>query len=396
MNSKSVFFLVAIILFCAGIGLAQDSKALLDAYSRNFDKADIDAKLSLIKDAAALNNSELAPLFVKAIDFAVGTSEYGKNESKIRLISVLAVEQCVKYKFSDARTSVWKLFLMDVDSNVRMKTLSALAAIAQNDTAIIGSLNDWLSARINTPRSGKNTELNLILRCVQTLGELNDESSFPVLFKTLHTDFSQEISTACRQALVNMKGNFKTLLLALIKTGAIPEKLEALIITLDSNSLSDADKGEIAEVSLDTALRLGSVDVNELHNIRDLRARSNRALSARKWSKATPLVLRYFETTLADFEKGIAGKPELIDIIRSLGNMGTHEAAQRLVAYLDWLNAYTETKKVYDEQIVLETIESLGRLGDSAAFDNLMRVKFLNYNATIKTKTDDAIKKLKW
>ncbi|RPJ07961.1 MAG: hypothetical protein EHM28_05585 [Spirochaetaceae bacterium] len=76
--------------------------------------------------------------------------------------------------------------------------------------------------------------------------------------------------------------------------------------------------------------------------------------------------------------------------------MGNNEAAVRLSQYLDQLNAYTENRKVYDEQIVTAVVQSLGKLGDKFAFDYLMRVKFLNYSAAIKAEADAAINKIKW
>jgi hypothetical protein len=377
---------------------AQDNRALLDGYMKNFDKGNAEAKFRLIEDASALNNNALAPLFAHAIDFAVGTSERGKNESLIRQFSVISVEQCERYRYAAARTVIWKLFLMDADSNVRIKTLKALGTLGQGDQTVVRSLNDWLAAQISSYKAGDNQKPNpgVVLRCVLTLGELGDESSFPVVFNVMHVGFSQEIEAACRQVLVDMKGNFKPLLLDLVTNGTIREKRDALAVALDSAQMSDGDKGEIAEFAMDKALTTSSANQQDLQDLRDMRMRANKALGIRKWAKASPLILRYFENTLPEYDKGLANKTELLEIIRTLGSMGTHEAAQRLALYLDFLNVYTERKKVYDEQIVLDVIDSLGRLGDKVAFEYLMNVKFLNYSATIKTNADEAIKNLKW
>jgi hypothetical protein len=393
---KSVVVLLVLVL--AQTVFAQDAKALLDAYARNFDKGNADAKLRLIEDASALNNAALAPLFQKAIDFAVNTSERGKNESLIRQFSVISVEQCERYKYTDARAVIWKLFLMDVDSNVRLKTLKAIGVLAPKDKAIVKSLNDWLTNQISTYKAGGEPRPNIgvILRAVLTAGDLGDETSFPVVFNVMHVGFSQEIDGACRQVLAGMKGDYKPLLLDIIANGTIREKREALVVTLESNYLSDGDKGELSEAAMKKGLTTSSVEAQDVKDLRDIRARANKALGIRKWSKASPLILQHFENTLLEFDKGIANKTELLESIRTLGVMGTHEAAQRLALYLDFLNMYTDKKKVYDEQIVVEVIDSLGRLGDKVAFDYLMNVKFLNYSATVKTNADEAIKNLKW
>jgi hypothetical protein len=375
---------------------AQDSNVLLKGYLNNFEKGGPDAKLRLIEDAASLNNPDLAPLFRRAIEFAVFSSERDRNVSLVRQFSLIAVEQCERHRHTDARTAVWRFFLTDNDSNVRVKTLKALGILAKGDKRIVKSLNEWLADQISSYRAGRNPRRNVLLRCVVTLGELNDESSFPVVFNVLHAGLSQDIDAACRQVLSRMKGDFKPLLLARIEDGTIREKREALFVALHSAYLSDKDKGEVAEIAMKKALTTSSLRKQDLRDLREMRVRANRALGARNWSQASPLILEYFNRSVLEYDKGQAGQSELIEIIRTLGNMGTHQAAKRLSVYLDFLNTYTDRKKVYEEKIVLETVESLGRLGDKVAFDYLMNVKFLNYSVTIKTSADKAIKNLKW
>ncbi len=396
MNRKQLFCIVLVVLCCLQGLAAQEANALLQAYLRNFEKGGPDAKLRLIQDAADLDNPDLAPLFKRAVEFTVTTSERGKNVSLIRQFSLIAVEQCEKFKFEDARTVVWKLFLMDADSNVRMKTLKALGVIAQGDKLIAKSLNEWLAEQTQSYKPGRDARASLLIRCVMTLGELNDESSFPVVFNVLHAGISRDLDTVCRRVLSQMKGDFKPLLLDRIEVGAITIKRDALVVALESDFLTDKEKGEVAEIAMKKALTTSSRDKNDLLALREIKVRATQALDARSWSSATPLILEYFNQALPEYDKGLTGKTELLAIIHCLGNMNTHEAAQRLSVYLDFLNAYTDRTKVYDERIVLETVTSLGRLGDKVAFDYLMNVKFLNYSATIKTSADEAIKKLKW
>jgi hypothetical protein len=396
MKRKTISCIALCLSIMCVTAFAQDSKTLLDAYLKNFEKGGFEAKLRIIMDASALNNPDLAPLFMRAVEYAVSVTERGKNESLIRQCSLLATEQCERYQFADARTVVWKLFLMDQDSNVSMKTLKALGVIAKGDALIVKSLNEWLTDRVSTYKANKTLRINVIIRCVMTLGELNNESSFPVVFNVMHAGLSQEIDAICRQVLAQMKGDFKPLLLDLIANGSIREKREALAVALESAFLTDEVKGEIAESAMKKALSVSSLEKLDLKDLREMKARANRALGDRKQASATPLILEHFERSLPEYDRGLTDKGELLEIIRTLGNLGTHEAAQRLTIYLDFLNTFTDQKKVYDERIVLETIESLGRLGDKVAFDVLMNAKFLNYSATIKTNADEAIKSLKW
>ena len=76
--------------------------------------------------------------------------------------------------------------------------------------------------------------------------------------------------------------------------------------------------------------------------------------------------------------------------------MGTHEAAVRLTQYLVLLNSYTEKGQGYDEQIALAVVSNLGKLGDKAAFDDLIYATYLNYSAQVKKAARQALESLKW
>lgn len=396
MQKAKALLILSLGLMVISTIFGQDSQALLESYLRNFDKADLPTKLELIQDAAKRNNAALAPLFKYTIDFVVNKSSRGKNESILRQLCHIAVEQVEAFKYTEARWLVWQLFLAEADTNIKIKSLKALAVLASGDKIIIQNLNVWLANQISAFKAGQKPELSVILRCVLTLGELGDESSFVVIFNTIIASFTQEISDTAQKILIKLKGNFKELIVSIINTGSIREKKEILIIALAAESLNEKEKAEIAELALDDALRSSSVQQRELKDIREIRVLSNRALSTYKRKEATKLILQYFEVALVEYEKGLISKPDLLEIFRCLGNMEGAEAAQKLTDYLALLNLYTEQKKVYDEQIVIETINSLGRLGQKLAFDVLMNVRFLPYNATIKNKADEALQSIKW
>jgi len=396
MDRAKVLLILSLALLVTGAVWGQDTQALLESYLRNFDKGDLATKLELIQDAAKRNNASLAPLFKHTIDFVVNKSSRGKNDSILRQLCHISLDQLEAFKFSEARWLVWQLFLADADTNIKIKSLKALTVLASGDKIIIQNLNVWLANQISAFKAGQKPELGVILRCVLTLGGLGDESSFVVIFNTIIANFTQEISNAAQEILVKLKGNFKELIVSIIQTGSIREKKEILIIALAAESLNEKDKAEIAELALNEALRSSSVQQKELKDIREIRILANRALSTYKRKEATKLILQYFEVALVEYEKGLLSKPDLLEIIRCLGNMERAEAAHKLTEYLGLLNLYTEQKKVYDEQIVIETINSLGRLGQKLAFDVLMNVRFLPYNTMIKSKAEEALQNLKW
>jgi hypothetical protein len=348
------------------------------------------------QDAAGRNNASLAPLFLQAVNWTVNLTERGRDESTIRQMCLVAVAQIEKFSHTDARMPIWKLFLMDNDSNLRTIILKAIAVVGKGDKVLAGQLNVWLDQQNQIFSTGKQPQITVVVQCVKTLGALDQDSSFQVVFNTMNASYSNEVTALCRGVLLNLTGDFKALLLSIIGSGSMKERRQALDLALESAAMKDSDKGDVAETAFDTSLKISSVRADDIKELRFMRHRALLALSARSRSTATANVIKYFDLMLLDFVKNIATKLEIIDIIKALGNMTTNEAAVRLSKYLDELNGYTENKKVYDEQIVTAVLQSLGKLGDKVAFDYLMRVKFLNYTAAIKVEADAAIAKIKW
>jgi HEAT repeat protein len=62
-----------------------------------------------------------------------------------------------------------------------------------------------------------------------------------------------------------------------------------------------------------------------------------------------------------------------------------------LITYLDSVNEYTERDRMYDAQIVLAVVESLGRIGSPRAFDSLLQAAVLDYPDNVKRATRAAL-----
>ena len=208
--------------------------------------------------------------------------------------------------------------------------------------------------------------------------------------------YSEAITNQARAALLVIEGDLKEHLIGVIKAGSIQEKKQALLMALVSDRLDDDQKGQVAEYGLDVGLHTATRDTMQQALIREIRFLAARALSEKKWSKATPLVIEHFDNSLLEYDRGLSDKGQLLEAVACLGNMGTHEAAVRLTQYLVLLNSYTEKGQGYDEQIALAVVSNLGKLGDKAAFDDLIYATYLNYSAQVKKAARQALESLKW
>lgn len=395
-KAKYPIAVLALLILWSGPLWAQDTQELLKSFKRNFVIASLEVKIQIVQDAAKTGSREMGPLYLQAVDFVLENFSYLDVEQRFRVLGALAADQIRATGYRDARYSVWKLFQTDSSQDLRLSCLNALAVVGKGDPEIVQNLNLWLTAQNTVFQTGKVPDVPVILAAVKALGSLSDASSFPVLFNTMNLGYPEEVTRASRQALQSIPGDLKAAYLDVLQSRPLPEKRLALEMALDSDRLSDADKGALAELALDMGLHTAAADNQLKAAARELRFSAVKALSARKWSKATALAIEHFNTLLLEYEHGLADRRFLVEAMDCLGSMGTHEAAVRLTQYLILLNSYTERVREFDSVIILSVIQNLGRLGDKVAFDDLMYVEYLSYPNEIKATARKVRSNLKW
>jgi hypothetical protein len=385
-----VFFLIV-----SGL-LAQEPEDLLRSFTRNFAIASLDVKMQIIQDAGNSGYSGLGPLYRQAIDYVLDNFTLIGTDQRFRQLAVLAVDQLESAGYTEGKYSVWKLFDTDEDTGVRISCLNALATLAKGDEEIIGYMNLWLQNQNAVFQSGRVPDVYVISAAVRALGELGDQSSFPVLFTTMVVGYTDDISRSTRENLFRLDGDLKDNMIGILKNSDLAEKKLALEMSLETDRISEAQKGEIAQFAMDVGLHTAAVDNPSRQIARDMRYIAARALAERKWASATDWAIEHFDTVLLEYDRGLTDKRRVIEAIDCLGAMGTHEAAVRLTQYLVLLNSYTERLQEFDNIIVLAVVENLGSLGDKSAFDDLLYAQYLSYSSEIKKAARDALENLKW
>ncbi len=394
---RRAFVIPAVLLISVFAVQAQEASKVLETFRRNFAIASLDVKIQILQDAS--NNaaaSEFGPLYQQAVDFALNNTSLIPTDPRFRQLASLAAEQLERADYQPAKYSLWKMFLTDNDTTLRVRIASSLGTIAAGDAEIIKGLNQFLDAQNSVQASGKAPDAQVVGAVVDAMGRLGDPSSFPIVFTAMTLQYSERISAAAKEALLATKGSLKDLIVGVIKTGSVSEKKVALNMALTTDPLSEDQKAQIAEYALDVALHTSVPDNPGKIALREVRFIATRALDERKWASATSLLIEGIDMTIVEYDRGLADKSFLIEAIAALGATGTHEASVRLTQYLVLLNSYTEKGKGYDEQIVLALLDNLGALADKVAFDDLMYTQYLNYTAAIKKSARAALEKLKW
>jgi HEAT repeat protein len=388
---------VFLLFFLLTSGLwAQNTQDLLRSFNRNFAIASIDVKMQIIQDAGNSGYAGMGPLYRQAIDYVLDNFTLIDTDQRFRQLAILALDQMEASGYAEGRYSVWKLFDIEQETGVRISCLNALGTLAQGDEEIIEYLNVWLRKQNTVFQSGKVPDIYVISAAVRALAQLGDQSSFPVLFNTMTIGYMDDITRSAREGLFRLGGELKDNMIAILKGSDLKEKKLALQMSLETDRLDDNAKAEIAQFAMDVGLHTAAADNPSRQIAREIRYLAAVALTERKWSAATDLVIEHFDTVLMEYDRGLADKRRVVEAVDCLGAMATHEAAVRLTQYLVLLNAYTERQQEFDNIIVLAVVQNLGVLGDKTAFDDLLYAQYLSYSSEIKKAARNALDNLRW
>ena len=392
---KKSILVVLLLLGLLSTLVAQESDPLVDSFIRNFARASLQTKIQIIQDAGESDLEGMGLLYEKALDFVLANSHLLMTDPLTQQLAVLATKYIGDIGYGEAKYRLWELFETDRETTIRVEIMITLGEIAKGDAEIVERMNTWLDSANNRLQSGTAVDKQVVAACVISLGKLADQSSFPVLFTARIIGYSDAITASAEESLYQTEGDLKELFTQVIRKNPIPEKLVALGMALESLELTDEEKGEIAEVALDVGIQTTTPDFDKAGMLRELRHQAVLALTQRMWSKATQLVIKDFNITVLEYDRGVISKSYFISSIDALGAMKTHEAAERLNLYLGLLNSYVEGGQKVDEQIALAVVNNLGQLGDQIASDYLLFVGYIGYSDAVKKAAREAFKNLK-
>ena len=367
------------------------------SWQKNFVRSSLGAKLEIIKDASKSQQvTDFGPLFDQALDFATDNYELLSDDPLTPDLVAFAADGLAKTTHTTSISKLWRAFMSWREANVRVPVLRALSVLGRGDGQVIENLNQYLATQNSVFGSGMAPDLETLAASIEALGRLNSASSFSVLFSTMVAGYPADIQEKASKAIRLLDGDYRKNLIGVIRRNPPVEKLAAFREGTENPETDPDLGGEMAEVALEVSLQIIEKGDEPEDAIKTLRRLAVRELTHKRWSRATPLLIRHFHLVQSPQEGQELDRDSVIDAIKALGVMGDSRAAQVLSLYLGLLNSEMERSKTWDDRILPATIEALGDLGDKMAFDYLLYTGYLPYPDDIKALARAALNRLKW
>ncbi|MEA1910764.1 MAG: hypothetical protein U9N32_03690 [Spirochaetota bacterium] len=391
---KKSFFGIILFFIILVAANAEDSSPILSAMKKNFARGSLSTKIQVLQESAEYPDVDMGPLYGEALNFILNNSKNLASDLSARELTILAVRLSGLNGYNDSSSVMWELFNTSEDEQIQVEILSALGNLNPG-MLVIADLNKWLKLQNEQFRSGENVPLQVISEAVVALGELGDSSSFPIVFSAGTSKYSDDITYKANIALKNLEGSYSHSLMEVIKNSIPSDKISALNLAMEDSEMPIEEKGGLYKMALDIGLIVKGSNAGEEQLIRDLRYSAVRQLTLLKWADASELVIEHFNIVIFEYERGISPKSSVLEAIFCLGAMGTHEAAERLTLYLEFMNSYMENGQGTDLQISLAVMKNIGIIGDSVAFDDLLYSGYLDYPVEVKRAAREALNNLK-
>ena len=374
---------------------AQDIKTMTDKYIRDFIRADIKAKLDILKESGNRNQADMEPLLDLSFRFLLDYSEILEIDSMVRDLAIFTIKKTGELGNSEKASDIIRLFHAYNDSSIKVQSIIALGAFGTVDGPVINEIN-LIAADVvkNTFPEEKNDYL-ILETIIQTLGKIGNNSSYEILFQIVTKNLNSKIQNLASDALVSLKGDYKAFIINIIENNALVEKAIALKLSIESSKLSIEDRGFISEAALRVALAFQATDTSQKALLIGMRQQAILELTKTRWVRATSLIIKHMRETISEYAKGSVSKQVLLEAIACLGSMKSNEAAQALTLYLSSLNSETERGRPTDEQIALAVVTNIGLIGDKIAYDDILYVGYLKYPESVKKAALDTLSKLR-
>lgn len=386
------FGLILVLFVCIGaVAGAQDANRALQAYQDRFRDATPEIKLQILQTADALPVDQLGPLYVQAVQFVLVNSKSLPSDNVLQKILLLAVDKIGEGSYTPAVSSLWSAFDVYEENVARIAILRVFATIGPGNAELVLDLNGWVQVQANLYRGGVVPDLQVLQAAVETLGALGDVSSFPVLLDVQLAQISKAVTDAAHGSMKTLPGDYVELAIETTNRRSISDQLDALEFFLADPDFTDEERAAVATGVMAQAVRTSTRDVTEEEALREVRFRAAQELADVPYPDGADALVRHFNLTFRDYDRGVIAKTWVLEAIAALGNTGSDSAAARLTQFLDLLNTYTENSHPYDDQIALATITNLERLGNIAAYDALFYVTLLDYPQRVKDAARSAL-----
>ena len=373
------------------------------AFSQNskikFIKGNLADKTAAVREAETSDSQWISE---QAVAFCLENKEALGNDRELDGLAVAAVlsytpenvrklSDSQKQKLTENLIALFTQF--NKSSTVQIAVISK--ALSLKDTISNAPFTALLNSYLKTA-DVKSADSGVFKASVSALEAIGNEESFTILYGFLNDNsysaYKKEIETTTIALIPNAMNE----VIALIK-GADFQKISSVFDLMKKNSqISKKNLCEIAENMLSESILL--VDNSSGISADNIRFQIDvlSILSENNWTRASAVALSYFDLSKKLYEKRNMSEEQFKTVITSLRNIAPLDAVSPLIGYLEELNDRTEKGNVVSSEIALAVINTLGAIGDKAAFDSLLAVTYLNYEESVLTAAREALSGLRW
>jgi len=287
-------------------------------------------------------------------------------------------------------------FFVDFDysDTVQISILSKVSALKDcfSIQPFVNVINEYISDLKN--KSSKTNVINVVL---DSLNQIGDNNSFKILYNCLFEKQLSQYYPQIESVVVNLIPISMNEVLQLVycKNFVHIEKIFTLINKNDK--ISQKSLSEIAENVLNESILLLENSTNDNEDaITKIQMDCVKILESNNWTKASKSLINYFGCVKELYNSSKISEVDFINVIKALESIAPLDAIKPLTNYLVELNSRVEQNQEYSEQIALAVVNTLGAIGDKAAFDSLLSVTYLTYPESVLAAARNALAKLKW
>ncbi len=364
-----------------------------------FIKGNIADKTAAVREAG---DSDSQWITEQAVAFCLENKEALGNDRELDGLAVAAIlsytpenvkkqSDSQKQKLTDNFISLFTQF--NKSSTVQIAVISK--AVGLKDTVPTAPFTALLNSYLKTA-DVKTADSGVFKASINALESIGNDESFKLLYQFLNNNAYSAYKKEIEKTTITLIPNAMNEVLSLLK-GSDLTKIASLFDLVQKNStISKKNLCEIAENVLNESILLVDNSSEVSQDTIKLQLTALNALNENNWTLASSKVLSYFDFSKKLYEKKNMTEDQFKTVIISLRNIAPLDAVAPLISYLEELNDRTEKGNPVSSEIALAVINTLGAIGDKAAFDSLLAVTYLNYEESVLTAARDALSGLRW
>lgn len=390
---KKSFLLILFVLFSISLYAQNNS------YTIQYLKGNITDKTRAIKESTG---SESDYLVNRAIEYALENKELLGTDRDLDALVVAAVLSISddylknindeeKVKFSE---KLYNLYSNFEDSNtVEIAILTKLESI--KDLLPIDKFVNNLNNKLKNENMN-DMDQSFLKTTLSSLEKIGNTESFIILYYFYSADKYPKFEEEIEKTLITLSPNAMNEILGFIKEADSNQLKRIYSLTTKTQKLSKNNVCIIAENLLNRSILLMGDSSKILPEDIDLQITCLKILADNKWTRASDIVLSYFQITKSLYKINSIKDEDFTFVISSLSSITPLKAVSPLTSYLEELNGRKENGEEVSSSVILSLINTLGAIGDKAAFDSLLAVTYLSYEEAILSAARQALSGLRW